>query len=132
MPHEFEVRIAQQRFHIAAGASEEVVDADDLVPVCEQTFTQVRAQKAGASGNQDPLRRGVGVFVHVRKIVAAVRAPKEYSTWVWLKQRDVAFAGVFATNQDAAVSLDPCVGGKPGFWSALDSDANFRRDAAMC
>ncbi len=38
---------------LSLGAGEEVVDAEHVVPVVEQPLAQVRAEKAGAAGDQD-------------------------------------------------------------------------------
>jgi hypothetical protein len=43
--------------NILLGACEEVVDAEDIVSLIEQSFTQVRTKKPGSAGNKN--------FLHV-------------------------------------------------------------------
>jgi hypothetical protein len=53
--HKFEARIVAQMIHISVGAGIEVVDAQNLSAVFKKTLAQVRAEKARASGNKNPL-----------------------------------------------------------------------------
>ena len=48
-----------------------IVDADDVVAILEQTFAQMRAQKAGAAGYQYLLH---SPFRHPADLVRSVRA----------------------------------------------------------
>ena len=41
---------------------EEIVDADDVVPVGQQAIAQVRAEKAGAAGDEDGFSYPVMLF----------------------------------------------------------------------
>jgi hypothetical protein len=45
-------KVIEQALDIAAGADEEIVDAGDDRPVGQQALTQMRAEKAGATGDQ--------------------------------------------------------------------------------
>jgi hypothetical protein len=49
------VLVSEQVLDIATGAREEVVDADDDRPIGEQSFTQMRAKKAGTTSHEDAL-----------------------------------------------------------------------------
>ena len=53
MAHQLESRMAQQMFDTLFPPGEEIVDADDVVTVRQQTLTKVRAEKSRASGHQD-------------------------------------------------------------------------------
>jgi hypothetical protein len=53
--HQLEARMADQVLDVALGAGEEVIDADDVVPLGNEAVTQVRTEEAGASGDQDAL-----------------------------------------------------------------------------
>ena len=50
--HFGKIRAFKQTHNIAFGASEEVVEADDIATVGKQTFTKERADKSGAVGNE--------------------------------------------------------------------------------
>ena len=50
---ESEARLADQVGNVVRRAGQEVVHADDLVPLCQEPIAQVRAQEAGRAGNQD-------------------------------------------------------------------------------
>jgi hypothetical protein len=49
---QLETRVAEQMADVLLAAREEVVDADDIVPVGQEAITQVRAEKTGAAGDQ--------------------------------------------------------------------------------
>ena len=55
MPHELEARVVVQVIDVALGAGEEVVDAEHLVALLEQAVAEVRAEEAGAAGDEDSL-----------------------------------------------------------------------------
>jgi hypothetical protein len=48
---QFEPLVIEQMFDIASSPGEEVVDAEDLAASFQQLLAEVRAQKAGASGD---------------------------------------------------------------------------------
>jgi hypothetical protein len=49
-----ETGVVEQVLDVVAPAGEEIVEADDLVPLGEQTIAQVGADEAGAAGDQYP------------------------------------------------------------------------------
>ena len=49
---QLEVTVPDQMADVGAGAAEEIVEADDLVAVPEQTFTKMRPEKSCATGYQ--------------------------------------------------------------------------------
>ena len=51
MAHELKARVPDQVLDVALGAGEEIVDADDVVPIGNQPVAQMRAEKPGASGH---------------------------------------------------------------------------------
>ena len=51
--HQLEMRVVEQVLDVALGAGEEVVDAQDVMTLCDQTIAQVAAEKAGATGHQN-------------------------------------------------------------------------------
>ena len=53
MAHEFEPRMLRQVIDIALVPSEQIVDAQNLVPAREQAVNQVRAKEARASGDKN-------------------------------------------------------------------------------
>ena len=53
MPHEFEPRMRQQVLDVLLAAGEEVVDANHIVPVLDETIAKVGAEKPGAAGDKD-------------------------------------------------------------------------------
>ncbi len=52
---ELEPRIVVQMVDVPVGAREQLVDAQHLVALLEQAIAQVRAQEAGAAGDEDSL-----------------------------------------------------------------------------
>ncbi|WP_409574538.1 hypothetical protein [Sphingopyxis sp. P1IMeth2] len=54
MAHEFEARMRKQMSDICLGTGEEIVDAQYFVAALDKPVDQMRTDKAGASGNQDP------------------------------------------------------------------------------
>jgi hypothetical protein len=50
---ECEGRVADQVLDVAHRTGDEVVDGDDLVPARQQRAAQVRAEEAGAAGDDD-------------------------------------------------------------------------------
>ena len=56
-PHHPELRVGQQVLDVRRRAGEEVVDADDVPAVGEQPLADVRAQEAGAPGDDRPAAR---------------------------------------------------------------------------
>ena len=59
---ELEVRLREQMGDVGLLAREEVVDADHVVPLGDQSFAEVAAEEAGAARDEDSLqgRHGVG------------------------------------------------------------------------
>ncbi len=55
---ELEIRPAQQMRDVDLLAGEEVVEADHVVPFIDQPLAQMRTQKSGAAGDQDPAMSG--------------------------------------------------------------------------
>ena len=52
---QLEARVVEQVLDVGARAGEEVVEAHDLVPIGEQALAQMRAEEAGAAGDQNAL-----------------------------------------------------------------------------
>lgn len=52
MAHQLEVWVIEQMQDVVFGAGEEVVQADDIVAVVQQSFAQVRAEEAGTAGDE--------------------------------------------------------------------------------
>jgi hypothetical protein len=57
VPHELEVRPRQQVRDVRLLAGEEIVDANDVMSLVDQPFTQMAAEKTCAAGYQNPLDR---------------------------------------------------------------------------
>jgi hypothetical protein len=55
MTDQLEALVAEQMLDVAAGAAEEVVDADDVGALGQEPLAQMRAEEAGAAGDQDAL-----------------------------------------------------------------------------
>src|SRR6185369_2043176 len=53
VPHELESRVVQQMADIASGSREQVVDAQDVAALTNQSLAQVGAKEAGAASNQN-------------------------------------------------------------------------------
>ena len=70
MPKERKPLIAHQMGNIVAAASDEIIEADDLVPIGKQTVTQVRAKESGGAGNKDAHDN-----LKIQNIVSNDRAP---------------------------------------------------------
>jgi hypothetical protein len=51
MTLEFEARVVEQLKDVFATASKEIVEADNIMPFAKQSFTKMRANKAGAAGD---------------------------------------------------------------------------------
>ncbi len=45
----FEVLVREQMLNIGPGASEIIVDADNVCPACQQALAKMRTQEAGAA-----------------------------------------------------------------------------------
>jgi hypothetical protein len=50
--HELEARAGTQRVDVVAGAGEEVVDAQDVVPLTDQPLAQMGPEEAGPPGHE--------------------------------------------------------------------------------
>ena len=61
MANQLEIGLAQQGFDIRFLAREKVVEADHIVFLSNKSLAEVRAQKAGAAGNQDAFDAGHAV-----------------------------------------------------------------------
>ena len=57
MADQFKVRFAQQVANILLLAGEEVIEADDIMPLGNESVAQVRTQKSGPAGNEDTFER---------------------------------------------------------------------------
>jgi hypothetical protein len=57
MAHELEARMIVQVIDVALGAGEQVVDAQHLVPLFEQTINQMRAEKPCSTCHKNPFAR---------------------------------------------------------------------------
>jgi hypothetical protein len=53
VPHQLEIRGAQQMRDVSLGAGKEIIDAQDVRASCDQPVAQVAAQKSGAPGHQN-------------------------------------------------------------------------------
>jgi hypothetical protein len=53
--NQLEQRVAHQVGDVALGAGEEIVDAEHVMAISQQSIAQVRAQEAGAAGNENLL-----------------------------------------------------------------------------
>ena len=56
VPDQLEVRPAEQVRDVRLLAGEEIVEADDVVPLVDEPFAQVRAEKARAAGDENASR----------------------------------------------------------------------------
>ncbi len=54
VPHRLEMRVGEQRRDVVLAAGEIIVDAQDVVAVGAQPLAQVRAEKPGAAGDENP------------------------------------------------------------------------------
>ena len=53
VPHEFETLVLHQRQDIGLGAGEQIIGANDVMPLIEQDLAEVRTEKTGAAGNEN-------------------------------------------------------------------------------
>ena len=56
--HQLEALVPDQMLDVLLGAGEEVVDADDVVAIRDQSIAQMRAQEAGTAGDEDRVASG--------------------------------------------------------------------------
>ena len=56
---ELEPRLRMEMGEIVLGSGEQIVDAQDFMPVGQQAVDQVRAKEPGAPGDQDTLARRI-------------------------------------------------------------------------
>src|SRR5438105_5981997 len=71
VPHRLEVRLLQQMRDIVFAAGEIVVGAQDVVSPRGQALAQMRAEKPGAAGDEDPLLyRLHGIVLVVLRLAA--------------------------------------------------------------
>ena len=61
VPQEFKARVGEQVDDVLLPAGEQIVEADDLVPVADEPVAEVTAQEAGAAGDEDSHVLGWGV-----------------------------------------------------------------------
>jgi hypothetical protein len=54
MAHQLEVLFVQKVFYVIPGPREEVVHAQHLAPLFEQSLAKMRAEEASATGNENP------------------------------------------------------------------------------
>ena len=66
MPHEFEIRVFQQWNDIVFVAGEKVVETKYFMPLVEQTFAKVRADKSRTTGNQNAFSHNFEFFVYCK------------------------------------------------------------------
>jgi hypothetical protein len=57
MADELEAWIAHQVQDVGLASREEVVQAQDIVPLGEETVTEMRAEKSGTTGDEDTFHR---------------------------------------------------------------------------
>jgi len=62
MAHQLKVRPSEKMRDIVLGAGKEVIEAKDIVAAFHQSVAEMRAEKAGATGNEDA--GAVGVVFH--------------------------------------------------------------------
>jgi len=63
--HPLKVRVVEQMGDVVLGAGEEVVEADDIMTIVQQAVAEMRAEEAGAAGDE---RANAGVVVfHFKK-----------------------------------------------------------------
>ena len=53
MPHQIEIRPAEQVGDVRLLAGEEIIEADHVVPLLHQPLAEVRAEKTGPAGDQN-------------------------------------------------------------------------------
>ncbi len=53
VPEDLELLVIEQVLDVLSAAGEEVVQADDMVALCEEPFAEVGADEAGAAGYED-------------------------------------------------------------------------------
>ncbi len=58
VPHQFEIGHAQQVRNVRLLAGKEIVQADDVVSGLNEALAKMRAQEAGAAGNENALDGG--------------------------------------------------------------------------
>jgi hypothetical protein len=76
VPDEFEARMIVQVLDIALAAGEEVVGAQDLMALLQQTVAQVRAQETGAARDQYSLADVIGAHFSTQfRILRCRRLP---------------------------------------------------------
>ena len=63
--HQLEVRVIEQMGDVVLDAGEEIVKADDVVTVVQQALAEMRAEEAGAAG--DERARAGAVIFHFNK-----------------------------------------------------------------
>ena len=53
VPEGFKPAVVEQVLDVVSSAGEEVVQSYHMMPVCEETFAEVRSNEAGPAGNED-------------------------------------------------------------------------------
>jgi hypothetical protein len=53
MPHQLKHRVVEQVLHVAARSGVEIVDAQDFIAALKQTLAEMRANKSGATGDEN-------------------------------------------------------------------------------
>jgi hypothetical protein len=53
VPEKLEARVRKQVLDVGPPPGEEVVEADDLVPLGDQAFAQMRAKESGTAGDKN-------------------------------------------------------------------------------
>jgi hypothetical protein len=66
MPHQLEAGIADQVLDIGLPTGEEVIEADDVMPLTDKAIAKVGAEKSGTAGNEDT-HGGCCVLVAVKE-----------------------------------------------------------------
>jgi hypothetical protein len=54
MTHELETLAVHQMEHVGLSACEKIVQANDFVAFVQKSLTQMRADKSGSAGNENP------------------------------------------------------------------------------
>ena len=69
MADELEMRVVEQVLDVVLGAGEEVVDAEHVVAALQQPLAQMRAEEAGAAGDEGAFSQGVGHLIIVLLLI---------------------------------------------------------------
>src|SRR5690606_9799219 len=84
MADELEIPAIAKVFDIALGAREKIVHANHVMPLPDQQFAQLRAQKARASGDQNPLHFFLLPFMYLpsSKWLMPIKVKSGSTEWI--------------------------------------------------